>query len=189
MAKLHDLRLRHVVWWQEIRTTLWPAIQRARQDTFFARLAREITDNDRLPPTLQRALVQASMANPPVSSVQKLASVVGCSPDTLQHHWRATGAADHLRLKDALSWILLLRACVTKCEARSWSHVAKALSVSERTLSRTAKRLTGMQLARLAADGEHTTALRRFGRLPLGVLGREDSPFCGWIRSFDLAGG
>lgn len=102
---------------------------------------------------LRNALLYVTTAHESIVSVKQLANAMGCSRATLWKHWRKAAIdASAMRLEDFLDGIVLVRAVTVKRSGVSWGAVARSLSVSEETLSRTLRRLAGTRRCHLTSE-------------------------------------
>ncbi|HEX2778679.1 MAG TPA: hypothetical protein VHM30_04210 [Gemmatimonadaceae bacterium] len=149
-----DLPVTEVVWLDDIKTDLRAAVGRASQRRNTERAARQVEAAAPLPPLLSQALAFALRSPDACLSVSDLASVFACDRRALWRLWsRARPARSELRLEDVLGWIVLVRASASKTRTRGWTAIAIDLGLHEHTLSRIARRLTGLTLRQIAAEG------------------------------------
>ncbi|HEX8429959.1 MAG TPA: hypothetical protein VF625_01685 [Longimicrobium sp.] len=152
---LKHVAVDEVVWLREITQQLAPAVSRvcAGRSNPVRCLARPLADAAHLPVALRAALAYACESDRPVSSVQRLASVVDVDRRTLWSQWnRVPGKRAGVRLQDVLHWVLLVRALGRKTPDRRWTEVAAEIGVHPHTLGRFARRYTGRTLPRLARE-------------------------------------
>jgi AraC-like DNA-binding protein len=167
--QLKAVQVEEVIWLEEMDHELSGAVSRTCTLSHHRSFCEAMSDADYLPGCLAPALARACSAEPPLRTVQKLATLVGCDRRTLWQHWRAVTDGEELRLQDVLHWLLLLRATSQKTPGRSWATVADELGVHPQTLGRISQQLTGHSLRELAGrrQGE---MVDRFEHDVLGVL-------------------
>jgi hypothetical protein len=164
---IRGLILEDVIWAEEVKDALVPAIRRACNAGYLQQVAVVVDGNARLPQRLRAALVHACRSRAPVGSVGDLAAAVRCDRSTLCRQWqRGRGAGVELRLEDFLDWLIILRAVGRRTHGRKWSAVAEELGIQERTLGRIARRLLDSSLRELNVDG-YTVVAARFEEGPL----------------------
>jgi hypothetical protein len=146
---LKDLPVDEVVWREELRQALWPAVVRARSRGALHRVAHSLAGASRLPPVLRDGLAAACRDERGGYTVAGLADRLLCDRRTLWRHWREAVGESPLTLQDALQWLLLLRAASRKTRELPWRAVAEGLGVHEHTLGRLAQRLAGRPLRQL----------------------------------------
>lgn len=155
---LKNVPVEEVIWFREIDQELGTAVMQTctQRTNLVGSLTALFDEAKHLPPLLRSALVCACHSEPPVCSINQLASAVGCDRRTLWCQWQQAigkGVTERLRLEDMLHWLLLLRAVGLKTPSRSWIDTAGKIGVSPKTLSRWAKQLAGIPLKQLA-EGE-----------------------------------
>lgn len=100
----------------------------------------------------------------PVLSVNALARRLGLDRQRLWDEWTSGWHGQPpLSLKAFVSWALLIRAHNLKMEEMSWASVSAKLHVTLPTLTRTARRLTGLSLRKLSARIARTLACKARG--------------------------
>lgn len=156
LRSLRRVGLDEVVWLGEIELSLASAVTDALGYTVFARIAERLRGAPRLPPTLRGAITEALLAPMPITKIEDLAAAIGCDRRTLWRLWGQSLPQHPLRLQDVLDWILLLHAVRRRESETSWAVVATLLSVHQDTLSRAAKRLTGMSLRDLSHERQES---------------------------------
>ncbi|HYW09008.1 MAG TPA: hypothetical protein VE913_18760 [Longimicrobium sp.] len=167
-----------IVWLREIAQQLAPAVTRAcaGRTNPVRCLARPFTEARHLPLALRAALAHACENDRPISSVQRLATVVGVDRRTLWSQWsRVAGKRADARLQDAVHWLLLLRALGWKTPDRRWADVAGEVGVHPHTLGRLARRYTGRTLPHLARERNLLGELFR-SRVLDGILAKPIPP-------------
>lgn len=153
---LKDVVVEEVVWLEELKICLLPALEGARSRGGLDRLAAAIAGASCLPARLRTALALACEVKRPVRSVNELARLAGCHRGTLWREWiSAVEDAAGFRLQDFLHLLLLVHARIRRSCRASWSEVTEEIGVSEWTLRRLARSVPQCSLADLAADARH----------------------------------
>ncbi len=153
MSALMRLGGQEFLWLDEAAHRLADALSRTGRDRFFHDLAQALEGARRLSRPLRRALVTAVLAQPPITSVSRVAGAVGVSRSTLWQHWRrCAGGSTELRLEDVLDWLALLRVAQQRTSGVSWSAAARANGLCADTLARRAVRLTALPPSELAGE-------------------------------------
>jgi hypothetical protein len=161
-----------IIWLEDVRRELHAVVMSIRTKPTLERAAELLDKSPRLSQSLRIALGAACRAERPLPSVGALAALLRRDRRTLWRHWhRALRGAATPRLEDFLDWIVLIHAAHRKAPARSWAHVAHALSTHEHTLARIAGRLTGNTLSQLAANGHRSLEERFFNAAVRPLLG------------------
>lgn len=166
-----------VVWLHEMERMLAPAVHRACSAGHLQHLSLRLEALAEVAPRLRDSLAHACRSPLPVTSVGALARMAGCDRSTLFRQWkRATeGAAAPLRLEDFLDWILVLRAAGLRTPGRKWAAIAAELGVHEKTLARTARRVTGLSLREVSA-GKYDALVVLFSGAALSALDATERP-------------
>ena len=151
---LRRVEIEEVVWTEEVEHVLASTVDRTRHTSVFQEIATELEGAHHLPTRLKHAMAHLFRSPNAITTVEELATAMGCDRRTLWRMWRS-GIPDNagLRLQDMLDWNVLLRATVMRMQCSSWVGIATRLAVHEHTLARAAKRLTGMTLRDLASAG------------------------------------
>ncbi len=165
-----------VVWVREIEQRLRHAVERARSQAMFRRVAADLDRAHHLPPRLRRALSHACTAPNPLRSVNSLAKAAACHRGTLWTQWSRAVPAGTLRLEDFLDWVLLVNAAERKEPGVSWASVANQLQVHQHTLARVARRLTGQTLREVEYGGNNVACQFAERVLPT-LLGKVTAPY------------
>jgi hypothetical protein len=154
VRQLRRVEIDEVVWTEEIEHSLGATVDRTRQTTVFHDIAARIEGAQHLPLRLRHALAHVFRFPRPISTVEELATAVGCDRRTLWRMWRnAVPEETELRLQDVIDWNIILHATVMRMQASSWVGIAAKLNVHEHTLARSARRLAGLTLRDLASAG------------------------------------
>jgi hypothetical protein len=162
LRRLSPLEVAEMVWLKELDRKLWPTLRKARIGGALHRLACQFDDADWIPARVRQALAAGCRSVPPPCNVAALAALVGCDRRTLWRIWQDTfGPTPPLRLHDFVHWLLLIRAAGLRSTGLRWIAVANDMSIHHDTIARMAKRLAGMDLREVAADGP-TEVTRRF---------------------------
>jgi hypothetical protein len=165
---LTTLAVEQVVWLEEVERELPSAVGRTCLLTHARTLSAAVRGAEHLSPCLREALSLTLDSPRALPTVGAVATAAACDRRTLWTQWRATPAADDLRLQDFLGWVLLLRAVSAKTPGRSWADVADQLGVHPHTLGRLGQRLVGAPLRELA--GRQSLVASRFEERVLGPL-------------------
>jgi hypothetical protein len=145
--------LDEIVWIDAARRELPAAIERVLARDPLREAAAMLGRAADVTPRLREALLYACHAERAPRTISGLAAVVGCDRTTLCRHWRATvGEGCEMRLQDCLDWLLLVRALNARAAGLTWQAVVDRLGVHLRSISRSARRLSGRSLGMLAAD-------------------------------------
>ncbi|HST63040.1 MAG TPA: hypothetical protein VLK84_30305 [Longimicrobium sp.] len=134
-----------VVFQDELGDVLLTNLETPRSAFFLKRVASVIGSAAHLHRRIRDAVSHACVSADPVTTVTSLAATANCGRATLYRHWERMGIGD-LRLDDVLEWVLLLRVVAIHRPGWTWRAVGQEVRVSDRTLSRIAKRLLGMRL-------------------------------------------
>lgn len=151
LRHLGRLLAEEVVYWDELEQELPSALARVFRGEALRRLAREVTASRRLSARLRGALARTLLAFPPFKGVEDLAEAEGVGAGALYYHWKRSGLAEQVSLKDFLS-LLLLHKAVTRKPSRSWERVAHELRVSKSALERAGRRLLDRSLSEFANE-------------------------------------
>jgi hypothetical protein len=169
---LRRVEIEEVVWTEEIEHALAATVDRTRQTSVFQEIAAQLESAHHLPNRLKHAMAHLFRSPNAITTVEELATSMGCDRRTLWRMWRsAVPDQAGIRLQDMLDWNVLLRATVLRMQCSSWVGIATRLSVHEHTLARAAKRLTSMTLRELAASGSDNL-INLFKERTLSVLVR-----------------
>jgi AraC-like DNA-binding protein len=147
--QLSGIRVSAVVWFEDLRSELGPAIRAARGVDHILRLAGEIEEST-LSPSLRSALAHGLRAatDRPVPRVRKLASEVGSSPVTLSQQFRKS-VGGRTTLARFLRALVILRAHQLRSSGLGWDRVAGRLRLPRQTLHRQSKEWPGRRLGSL----------------------------------------
>lgn len=141
-----------VVYYDEVKTNLVPTIERIQSATYLRGVEARLRAAQDIAPQLRAALCHACQSADPIISVTSLAGRVRCDRSTLYRGWGRLGYDGEVTLDQFLDWVLLLRAIPRKRAGQTWGSLARGLSVSERTLSRTAGRILHLGLRTIDAN-------------------------------------
>lgn len=167
--QLKAVDVEEVIWLEEMDRELGDAVARTCTLSHTRTFCVAMRDADYLPGCLGPALARACTAEPPLRTVQKLATLAGCDRRTLWQHWKCVADGEALRLQDVLHWFLLLRAATRKTPGRSWATVAEELGVHPQTLGRISQQLAGLTLRDLAGQ-QQGQVVEKFEHDVLGLL-------------------
>lgn len=118
----------------ELRRTIGALVRPSFLDVFASR----VHGLTHLPVSLRTALLVACRSDVPITSVNRLASRVGCSAAILQKQWRAA-VNGGIRLEDFMNWVLVVR--VHERHGKSIARNAQAAGISPRRIYRWLPRL------------------------------------------------
>lgn len=141
MRALADLNTSAIVYYDEVKTSLVPTIERIHSASYLRDVEARLRASNDIPPHLRAALCYACQSPDPIISVTSLARRVCCDRSTLYRGWGRLWNDGEVTLDQFLDWGLLLRAIPRKRAGQTWGSVARDLAVSERTLSRTMQRI------------------------------------------------
>jgi hypothetical protein len=146
MRTLAHLRTSGIVFYDEVKTVLVPTLERVHSASYLQEVGARLRSAPGIPSRLRGALYDACRCPDPIISVTKLAGREQCDRSTLYRGWGQMWNEGELTLDQFLDWVLLLRAVPRKRKGQTWGTLAQGLSVSERTLSRTSRRILGLGL-------------------------------------------
>ncbi|MBA4158661.1 MAG: hypothetical protein H0X65_14470 [Gemmatimonadetes bacterium] len=150
---LKDVVVEEVVWLEELKICLLPALEGARSRGGLDRLAAAIAGASCLPARLRTALALACEVKRPVRSVNELARLAGCHRGALWREWRnAAKPTPAFRLEVFLHCLLLYHAVVCRSAGSPWLNIARELGTHEQSLRRMAKPSVGYILAELVRE-------------------------------------
>lgn len=141
MRMLADLNTSAIVYYDEVKTSLVPTIERIQSTVYLRQVEARLRGARDISPQLRAALCHACQSPDPIISVTSLAGRVHCDRSTLYRGWGRIWCDGEVTLDQFLDWVLLLRAIPRKRAGQTWGRLARGLSVSERTLSRTMQRI------------------------------------------------
>jgi hypothetical protein len=148
---LADVNASAVVYYDEVKTSLIPTIERIQGAAYLRVVESRLRAARHVAPQLRAALCHACRSADPIISVTGLARRVGCDRSTLYRGWGRLWGEGEVTLDQFLDWTLLLRAIPQKRAGQTWASLARGLSVSERTLSRTMGRILQLGLRKVDA--------------------------------------
>lgn len=146
MRTLVRLKTSGIVYYDEVKTALLPTLERVHGATYLQGVGARLRCAPRITARLRGALSHACRSPDPIISVTMLARREHCDRSTLYRGWGQLWDEGELTLDQFLDWVLLLRAIPRKRAGQTWASLAKGLSVSERTLARTARRILDLGL-------------------------------------------
>lgn len=146
MRALASLNTSAVVYYDEVKTSLVTTLERIQSAAYLREVETRLRTAPGLVPQLRSALCHACQSADPIISVTSLARRVCCDRSTLYRGWGRLWNDGEMTLDQFLDWVLLLRAVPRKRTGQTWGGVARGLSVSERTLSRTMQRILHLGL-------------------------------------------
>lgn len=135
---LARIRVFAVLTSDELHTALVETIRAVLRPAVLEAFATHVHKLEHLPISLRTALLVACEWEAPITSVNRLASLAGCSPSNLQRQWR-TAANGGVRLQDFLNWVLVVRA--HERHAQSLTSWAQTTGIPPRRIRRWMRRL------------------------------------------------
>lgn len=146
LRALAGLATSGIVYYDEVRTKLVATLERIGSAAYLQEVEARLRAACGIATRLRGALCHACQSPDPVISVTRLAALERCDRSTLYRAWGRLWGEDELTLDQFLDWLLLLRALPRKRAGQTWASLAAGLSVSERTLARTTRRILGLGL-------------------------------------------
>jgi hypothetical protein len=176
MRALASLNTSAVVYYDEVESSLVPTVERIQSASYLREVEARLRAARDISPQLRTALCYACRSPDPIISVTSLAARVCCDRSTLYRGWRRVWGDGEVTLDQFLDWVLLLRAIPRKRAGQTWGSLARGLSVSERTLSRTVRRILDQGLRDIDGnvfDGVRSNFEKRVLERLVGEIPRE----------------
>lgn len=152
LTKLTGLVMDELVCVDNLSRQLPIALSTVREPDPLAAVARYLAEHPSLSPELRIALITGCRGAAPPRTVAEYAAAATCHQSTLYRHFRQVNPTGEGSIGDFVDYVLLMRA-LERLPGSKLSRVAAELAVDERTLRRTAGRLTGRALSDLRSDG------------------------------------
>lgn len=162
LCSVKDIVCTEIVWSTESPRVVAEAITEVLAQ---ARVVGSLHWSEDLDGRVRRIVSLVTETTPPISSVQRLADLVGLDRRTLWAEWREVFGEGFMPLSDLLRWIMLIRAVPMRQSGMSWRAVGKAIGVHEDTLFRIGRRFLDKTPRELAASRPTEIAAELHARL------------------------